>query len=98
MCNAYKGKKFCESLSDTEIQGHLNLLQLFPWERQVYNKTEIGIHRRIGDKDASSHRGHPLCEYCDTRFFDKDALYKHLRTEHFFCHICDADGSNDFYE
>uniref|UniRef100_A0A336KX30 RING-type E3 ubiquitin transferase n=1 Tax=Culicoides sonorensis TaxID=179676 RepID=A0A336KX30_CULSO len=76
----------------------INHIKLFPWERRLYTKTEIGNHRRIGDKDVTSHRGHPLCEYCDTRFFDKDALYKHLRTEHFFCHICDADGSNDFYE
>ncbi|XP_063703153.1 E3 ubiquitin-protein ligase ZNF598 [Culicoides brevitarsis] len=74
-------------------------IKLFPWERQLYTKTEIATHRRIGDKNVSSHKGHPLCEYCDTRFFDKDALYKHLRTEHYFCHICqDTEGSNDFYE
>lgn len=31
------------------------------------------------------------------RFFDRDELYKHLRREHFYCFICDADGANCYY-
>ena len=41
--------------------------------------------------------GHPLCEYCDQRFFDRDELYKHYRKEHFFCHLCDHDGHEEYY-
>ena len=28
---------------------------------------------------------------------DKDELFRHLRREHYFCHLCDADGINLFY-
>lgn len=55
------------------------------------------MHRRKGDPDNKSHRGHPLCEYCDQRYLDRDELFRHLRKEHYFCHFCDADGSNQFY-
>lgn len=72
-------------------------IKLFPSERKLYNRQEYAFHRRKGDKDSKSHKGHPLCEFCDERFFDKDALYKHLRTQHYFCHICDGFGSLEFY-
>ena len=45
----------------------------------------------------SSLKGHPLCEFCDERFFDSEALFKHLRKDHYFCHFCDADGFQYFY-
>ncbi|XP_068632189.1 E3 ubiquitin-protein ligase ZNF598 isoform X2 [Battus philenor] len=43
------------------------------------------------------HRGHPLCEFCEERFMDADELYRHLRIEHLYCHLCDADGKNLYY-
>ena len=42
--------------------------------------------------------GHPLCEFCDERFFDSEALFKHLRQVHETCHFCEADGLQNFYE
>nr|XP_019564498.2 E3 ubiquitin-protein ligase ZNF598-like [Aedes albopictus] len=57
----------------------------------------MAIHRRIGNPDIVGHRGHPLCEYCDKLFLDKDELFRHLRKMHLFCHFCDADGTNYFY-
>lgn len=75
----------------------IKCLQVFSFERRSYNRTDLGIHRRKGDPDNKSHRGHPLCEYCDQRFFDRDELFKHLRREHFYCHFCDADGANCYY-
>lgn len=44
-----------------------------------------------------SARGHPLCEFCEERFMDADELYRHLRKEHLYCHLCDADGRNLYY-
>lgn len=41
--------------------------------------------------------GHPLCEFCEERFMDADELYRHLRKEHLYCHLCDADGRNLYY-
>lgn len=57
----------------------------------------MGIHRTKGDPDNRSHRGHPLCEYCNKRYLDRDELFRHLRREHYYCHFCDADGCNEFY-
>ena len=47
---------------------------------------------------SRSHKGHPLCKFCDERYLDNDELVRHLRKDHFFCHFCDSDGiSNQFY-
>lgn len=73
-------------------------LKIFPFERRCYNRSDLALHNRKGDADDKSHRGHPLCEYCDVRYMDRDELFRHLRREHYFCHFCDADGSNQFYD
>lgn len=73
-------------------------LKIFPFERKCYNRKNLALHRRVGDPDDTSHRGHPLCEFCDVRYVDMDELYRHLRREHFFCHFCDADGKNHYYK
>lgn len=72
-------------------------LKIFTFERRCYTQAELGIHRTKGDPDNRSHRGHPLCEYCNKRYLDRDELFRHLRREHYYCHFCDADGCNEFY-
>lgn len=72
-------------------------MKIFSFERKCYTRQELALHRRKGDPDNTSHRGHPLCEFCDSRFLDRDELFRHLRREHYFCHFCDADGGNQFY-
>ena len=69
----------------------------FTSECKVYSRKDLGIHKRVGDPDDSSHRGHPLCVYCDVRYLDDDKLFHHLRTTHFFCHLCDQGETNQFY-
>lgn len=54
-------------------------------------------HRRKGDTDDKSHKGHPICEFCDLRYMDNDELYRHLRRDHLYCHFCDADGLHHYY-
>lgn len=72
---------------------------LFPAERRWYNRTDLARHRREGDPDNTSHKGHPACKFCDERFLDDHELYRHLRKEHFTCHICEAEeGTRDFLE
>ncbi|KAI8796844.1 zinc finger protein 598 [Biomphalaria glabrata] len=73
-------------------------LKIFPYQRKFYTRQTLAIHRRVGDEDDKSYKGHPLCEFCDTRYNDKDELWKHLRKDHFFCHFCDQRGSNEFYD
>lgn len=73
-------------------------LKIFSFEKKVYNRKDLARHKRVGDPDDTSHRGHPLCEFCDQRYVDNDELFRHLRREHYFCHFCDADGKHQYYE
>ncbi|XP_046404437.1 E3 ubiquitin-protein ligase ZNF598 [Ischnura elegans] len=72
-------------------------LKIFSAERRCYTRQELAQHRRKGDTDDRSHRGHPLCQFCDQRYMDNDELFRHLRRDHFFCHFCDADGLHQYY-
>lgn len=72
-------------------------LQIFTYERKWYSRKDLARHRMQGDPDDTSHRGHPLCKFCDERYLDNDELLKHLRRDHYFCHFCDSDGAQDYY-
>lgn len=65
-------------------------------EYSYYDRKNLALHKRKGDGKNTSHYGHPICHFCDQHFYDKDHLYKHLRKDHYFCHICDrlADQSS----
>ena len=76
----------------------LGNLKMFPYERKSYNREELAIHKRQGDPDDYSFKGHPNCHYCDERYFDRDELYRHYRKEHFYCHFCDSDGVEEYYK
>lgn len=75
----------------------LQHLKIFTYERKWYSRKDLARHRMQGDPDDTSHRGHPLCKFCDERYLDNDELLKHLRRDHYFCHFCDADGAQDYY-
>ena len=74
-----------------------NHLKLFLSEFRLYTRQELTRHRREGDPDNTSYRGHPLCQFCDERFLDNDALHAHLRKMHFWCHFCESEGKQDYY-
>jgi len=69
----------------------------FTHEWRIYNRTELATHRRVGDADDKSHKGHPLCKFCEDRFLDDDELHRHLRKNHFWCHICESDGKQLYF-
>ncbi|XP_012997541.1 E3 ubiquitin-protein ligase ZNF598 isoform X1 [Cavia porcellus] len=75
----------------------LKHLKIFTYERKWYSRKDLARHRMQGDPDDTSHRGHPLCKFCDERYLDNDELLKHLRRDHYFCHFCDSDGAQDYY-
>ncbi|ELT99643.1 hypothetical protein CAPTEDRAFT_181900 [Capitella teleta] len=84
-------ENFCELCLDN--------VKIFSSERKTYDRKKLAEHRRQGDEDDKSHKGHPLCQFCDLRFFDNDALVLHLRKQHYFCHFCEADGvTNEFFD
>ncbi|XP_077173004.1 E3 ubiquitin-protein ligase ZNF598 [Paroedura picta] len=72
-------------------------LKIFTHERKWYSRKDLARHRIHGDPDDTSHRGHPLCKFCDERYLDNDELLKHLRRDHYFCHFCDAEGAQEYY-
>jgi E3 ubiquitin-protein ligase ZNF598 len=51
----------------------LENVKLFSHERKYYNREELAIHKRRGDKDDYSFKGHPLCNfklfYCINFYF-----------------------------
>lgn len=69
----------------------------FSHEWKVYNRPDLATHRRIGDSDDKSHKGHPICKFCEDRFLDDDELHRHLRKNHFWCHICEKDGKQLYF-
>ena len=75
----------------------LRHLRIFTHERKCYTKEALVRHRKVGDSDDRSHRGHPLCQFCDERYLDNDELLTHLRKYHFWCHLCEKDGNQDYY-
>jgi hypothetical protein len=36
--------------------------------------------------------GHPMCRFCDTRFYGPDQLFIHMRDGHETCHLCERSG------
>jgi hypothetical protein len=64
--------------------------KVFPSEQRLYSQAEYDQHLRYGDKDGSE--GHPLCEFCKKRYYDKTSLFTHLIKDHFSCHICEKNG------
>ncbi|CAK9299894.1 unnamed protein product [Gordionus sp. m RMFG-2023] len=37
-------------------------------------------------------------DFVEGRYLDEEELFKHLRRDHFFCHFCDADGINAYFD
>ncbi|KRZ14620.1 Zinc finger protein [Trichinella zimbabwensis] len=72
-------------------------LVLFSEERQFFTRVALAKHRRIGNNKMLGERGHPLCKFCDERYFDNDMLFRHCRNAHYFCHFCTNNKMNDFF-
>ncbi|XP_037074871.1 E3 ubiquitin-protein ligase ZNF598-like, partial [Pollicipes pollicipes] len=106
VCPQRRGFGTFKQLSDHVLREHqlmycdlcVGHLKIFTSERKLYNRERLALHRRKGDPDNSSHRGHPLCKYCEKRYVDNDELFLHLRRDHFYCHLCEADGEQIFYD
>ena len=72
-------------------------LKVFPQELRVYSRSELVTHRKTGDRDNKSYKGHPICKFCNDRYYDNDELLLHLRRNHFWCHFCENDGKQEYY-
>jgi len=43
-------------------------------------------------REENIFQGHPLCQFCDTRFYDLTQLHDHLNKNHEKCFVCDKLG------
>lgn len=66
--------------------------KLFTGEFEIYNARDLSKHEREGDNKGF--KGHPRCQFCNTRFYSGDELFIHLRDQHEKCHICNQQNPN----
>ncbi|KAH7282649.1 hypothetical protein KP509_35G041900 [Ceratopteris richardii] len=80
--------------------------KVFICEQKLYTKKQLDRHLQSGtsevdlnDEDRGWFRGHPLCNFCHSRFYGDNELYRHMSTEHYTCHICQRlhPGQYDYY-
>ncbi|KAI5071584.1 hypothetical protein GOP47_0013835 [Adiantum capillus-veneris] len=80
--------------------------KVFICEQKLYSKKQLDRHLQNGnsdidlnDEDRGWFNGHPLCNFCHSRFYGDNELYQHMSTEHFTCHICQRlrPGQYDYY-
>lgn len=69
----------------------LNHLKLFTYERRAYGREALAEHMRLGDGASGSAltHGHPRCQLCHARTFDRDEQLRHNRREHHVCYCCE---------
>ncbi|OHE93278.1 zinc finger protein [Colletotrichum orchidophilum] len=72
--------------------------KVFTHEHELFADKELEKHMRHGDDrpgaiDQTGFKGHPLCGFCGSRFYDDDKLFDHCREKHERCFICDRRDS-----
>lgn len=63
--------------------------KVFAQEFELFSQKDLRVHERDGDTDGGPFKGHPLCEFCNQRMYDDNALWSHLRKSHYTCHLCE---------
>lgn len=82
-------KKMCDLCTRTK--------KVFTHEHELFTDKELETHMRHGDDrpgavDQTGFKGHPLCGFCGSRFYDDDKLFAHCRDKHERCFICDRQN------
>ena len=59
--------------------------KVFTHEHELFTDAELGRHMKKGDDnpgaiDQTGFKGHPLCSFCNQRFYGEDELYVHCGT------------------
>jgi len=76
----------------------VNHVKIFPSERRYYSRKDLIRHKKLGDPDNKSYKGHSSCHLCNTMFFDEDELLSHLKKDHYNCHFCDPSRTKMFFD
>jgi hypothetical protein len=66
--------------------------KVFMNDQKLYSSAQLKNHLKMGevDKDYGLIKGHPLCRFCDKRFYSDDDILEHMHLGHYECHICKA--------
>nr|CAH8861171.1 unnamed protein product [Trichobilharzia regenti] len=63
--------------------------RLLPCEFTLMKPADLIKHRSW---DKTKKKGHPLCDFCQERFYEMEDLIHHIRDLHFLCDLCMATG------
>jgi hypothetical protein len=71
--------------------------KVFTHEHDLFTDQELSKHMKKGDDnpgavDQTGFKGHPICSFCNTRFYGDDELFVHCREKHERCQLCDSLG------
>ncbi|GLI58515.1 hypothetical protein VaNZ11_000251 [Volvox africanus] len=79
---------FSQFFCDVCLKGR----KVFVSEQLLYSKDTLRRHQESGDESGpladSGFKGHPLCKFCRTRFYDSNELYRHMEGSHEHCFLC----------
>lgn len=70
--------------------------KVFLGEQIRYTKEALSGHQKEGNPEIGF-KGHPLCEFCQKRYYDGNHLYDHLIKQHFSCDLCEKEGIRHKY-
>ncbi|EFC43833.1 predicted protein [Naegleria gruberi] len=74
--------------------------KVFLCEQKLYNWSNLMKHIRFGEEDPNYGKieGHPLCKFCNVRFYSDDEIFDHMYKRHERCFICQKHGVQfEFY-
>ncbi|KAL6198300.1 hypothetical protein ACLB2K_028092 [Fragaria x ananassa] len=74
--------------------------KMFVCEQKLYTSEQLRWHTSLGGSvvdGSGGFKGHPMCEFCETRFYGQSELYSHMSTEHYKCHLCSNFGEQYEY-
>lgn len=82
---------FCELCLDNRT--------LLVSQQRIFRSEELQRHLEHGDFDEEHNLifRHPLCAFCNRRFFDEEAFLDHMRKAHFKCDLCRGEAQRHTY-
>ncbi|KAF5394721.1 hypothetical protein PHET_10488, partial [Paragonimus heterotremus] len=68
--------------------------RLLPCEFVPMKQSDLLEHRKW---DKNRKKGHPMCEFCQERFYEMEDLISHIRDRHFLCDLCMTMGKFEVF-
>ncbi|KAG2388744.1 hypothetical protein C9374_000183 [Naegleria lovaniensis] len=74
--------------------------KVFLADQKLYTWNNLMKHLKLGEEDENGRiEGHPLCKFCNIRFYSDDEIFDHMYKQHERCFICQKHGVQfEFYK